>query len=264
MSASHWSPPRRLVAVDATDVTDPPAASLLIATALAAEPSAVLVHPSAGTRALLAGLPAAPVVAIVPDLAQLLRDVAARGAPRAAGSRLAAGGLLACWRLAGTGLRHLADLARQDFRGIVPVLIDLERARLGRTAPEGVALAAALTDLLLAAGHAECLAHVVWFLRRAGARAGFETRNLGHLLTRLGTWGVVPDFVIGPLNPRGFRMKPTPRAVLAAIGQTAIPVLASELTAAGTVPLADAVAYARQHGAAGVIVPADELAERVP
>ena len=260
MSPSRWFPPRRLVAVDAHDGTDPPAASRLVATALAAEPGAGIVRPTERTRALLVGLPSAPIVAVVPDLAQLLHDVAARGAPRAAGSRLAAGGARACGRLAATSLRHLTDLVRQDLRGIIPVLIELERARLGRVAPAGVALAAALTDLLLAAGHAECLAHVVRFLRRAGARAGFETQNLGHLLPRLASWNVTPDFVIGPMNPRGFRMKPTARAVLEAVRRSPTPVLASELSAVATVPLADAIAYAHAQGAAGVVVSLSELA----
>jgi hypothetical protein len=167
-----------------------------------------------------------------------------------------------CWHLARTGLGHVRDVVRQEFRGIVPVLIDLERARAGRARPEAVALAAPLTDLLLAAANADCLAHVVAFLRRSGMRAGFETQNLGHLLPRLASWNVEPDFVIGPVNARGFRMKPNPGAVLAALGRTATPVIASELTAAGTVLLADGVAYARQHGAASVIVAADELTQR--
>jgi len=258
MSARPWSPPRRVIAIDGEGM-DPSAASRLAARE---QPDAVLIRPSVRARATLAALPGIPVVAVLPDLTQLLRDVADRGAPRAAGSRLAAGGFSACWRIARTGLRHLAGLARQDFRAIVPVLIDLERGRAGRATPEGVAVAAPITDLLLAAGYAECLAHLVWFLRRSGTRAGFETHNLGHLLASLASWDVIPDFVIGPLNPRGFRMKPTPTAVLAAIARTVVPVLASELTAAGTVPLADGVAYARQHGAAGVIVSADELTQR--
>jgi len=260
MSARRWSPPRRLIAVDG-EVTNLPAAKRLIAAAVGEEPDAVLIRPSVRAQAVLAQLPDMSVVAVLPDLAQLLREVADRGAPRTVGSRLAAGGIPACWRLARTGLRHLRDLMRQDFRGIVPVLIDLERARAGHGTPEGVALAAPLTDLLLAAGYAECFAHLVSFLRESGTRAGFETQNLGQLLASLASWDVAPDFVIGPLNPRGFRMKPTPSAVLQAVAHTAIPVLASELTAAGTVPLAEGDAYAHQHGAAGVIVRADECAQ---
>jgi hypothetical protein len=257
VSAARWSPPRRVVALDDAG-SDPSAACRLVAAALGDE----LVRPSARTRALLAALPGVPVVAVLPDLAQLLRDVAERGAPRAAASRLAAGGLAGCWRLARTGLAHVRDVARQEFRGIVPVLIELERAWAGRAKPDAVALAAPLTDLLLAAANADCLAHTVAFLRRSGVRAGFETDNLGHLLPRLATWGVEPDFVIGPLNARGFRMKPTASAVLDAVGRCATPVLASEVTAAGTVPLAEAVAHACERGAAGVVVSLDEVDRR--
>jgi hypothetical protein len=260
VTTARWSPPRLVVALD-DDAPDPAATRRLVAAALGDEPGAVLVRPSARTGTLLARLPGVPVVAVLPDLAQLLRDVGERGAPRAAVSRLAAGGIAGLWRLARTGLRHLRDVARQEFRGIVPVLIELERARTGR-APDAVALAAPLTDLLLAAANVECLAHVVSFLRRSGVRAGFETQNLGHLLPRLSSWGVEPDFVIGPLNPRGFRMKPTARAVLEAVGRCATPLLASEVTGAGTVPLAEAVTHARERGAAGVVVSLGELDRR--
>jgi hypothetical protein len=261
VSATRWIPPRRVVALDGAG-PDPAATCRLVAKALGDEPGAVLVRPSARTRALLAALPGIPVVAVLPDLAQLLRDVGEHGAPRAAASRVAAGGIAGFWRLARTGWRHVREVARQEFRGIVPVLIELERGSSGRARPEAVALAAPLTDLLLAAENAECLTVVVSFLRRSGVRAGFETQNLGHLLPRLTSWGVEPDFVIGPLNARGYRMKPTPSAVLDAVRRSPTPVLASEVTAAGTVLLAEAVAHARERGAAGVVLSLDELGSR--
>jgi hypothetical protein len=93
-----------------------------------------------------------------------------------------------------------------------------------------------------------------------GTRAGFETMNLGHLLPRLASWDVEPDFVLGPMNPRGFCMKPSADAVLDAVRRSTVPVLASEVSARGTVPVGDAVAYARQSGAAGVVLGLDEVA----
>jgi len=163
--------------------------------------------------------------------------------------------------LAVTVLRHLRDVARQDFRGIVPVMMALDRAGLGVGRLQSVVLAAPLTDLLLAAGHGECLAHVATFVRRRmRAQSGLETLNLGHLLPRLANWGVTPDFVIGPLNPRGFRMKPSPGAVVAAVRRSSTPVIASEITAGGTVPLAEGLEHARSLGAAGVVVTLDDLA----
>ena len=264
MSAQPWRPPGRLVALDtdgAATAIEPQAAAHLVARAFADEPGAVLLRPSARARGILAALPTVPVVAVLPDMPQLLRDAAERGALHAALRRLAAGNVPAWWRLAVTGVRQLRDIVRQDFRGIVPLLIELERAGLGATPLHGVALAAPLTDLLMAAGHVDCLAHVVSFLaRHVGTRAGFETLNLGHLLARLAAWGVTPDFVIGPVNPRGSRMKPSAGAVLQAVRSSSTPVLASEVSAGGTVPLGEGVAYARAHGAAGVVLTLGELA----
>ena len=222
----------------------------------------MLVRPSPATPAILAQLPAGvPLAAVVPDLPQLAREVGEQGAVRAALARLRRGGVGNSLALAVTVLRHLRDVARQDFRGIVPVMMALDRAGLGVGRLQSVVLAAPLTDLLLAAGHGECLAHVATFVRRRmRAQSGLETLNLGHLLPRLANWGVTPDFVIGPLNPRGFRMKPSPGAVVAAVRRSSTPVIASEITAGGTVPLAEGLEHARSLGAAGVVVTLDDLA----
>src|SRR6185436_17926747 len=103
-------------------------------------------------------------------------------------------------------------------------------------------------------------AHVVEFVRaRYGVRAGFETHNLGHLLGALREWGIAPDLVIGPMNPRGFMMKPDPARTLRELAVTRIPVIAKELTAGGAVPLAEGAAWARSHGAVGLAIDLADL-----
>ena len=260
--SAPWQPPARLVAVDGAGALEPAAAARLAGAALSAPGTGVLLRPSPAANAILAALPPpAALIAVLPDMPQLLRDAAQNGIARAAIGRLTAGGATAAVRLALTGVRHLRHIAAQDFRGLVPTLIELERASLGSRRPDGVALAAPLTDLLLAAGNGEALAHVVDFLRRrVGVRAGLETLNLGHLLPRLAEWGVAADFVVGPVNSRGFRMKPTPAATLAALRGSRVPVLASELTAGQTVAVGEGAAYARAAGAAGVVMTIADLA----
>jgi hypothetical protein len=84
---------------------------------------------------------------------------------------------------------------------------------------------------------------------------GFETRNLGHLLARAATWDLesgTPDFVIGPVNPRGVGMTPNAERTLAEIRSSALKVIACELRAGGLVALDEGAAYARRHGAWGV------------
>ena len=96
-----------------------------------------------------------------------------------------------------------------------------------------------------------------------GTAAGFETRNLGLLLERLEAWQSAPDFVIGPVNPLGFMMKPSPTETLEALKTTRIPVLAKVLRAGGLCTLEAGAAFARAHGATGLapdLVDLDDVA----
>ncbi len=130
---------------------------------------------------------------------------------------------------------------------------------LGARVWAGVTIAAPITDLALAAGHARFFERMLRFGRaRFGGLAGFETGNLGALLQALERWGIAPDFAMGPVNPRGHAMKPDPDTVIAAIQRSSIPVVATELRAGGTVGLAEGAAWAREQGVQSL---APDLAE---
>jgi hypothetical protein len=174
--------------------------------------------------------------------------------PPAALKRVKRANLSTLFRLGITGLSHAVGLLRNDFASLVPVLLEVEAASLGAANLKGVVIAAPVTDLALAGRHRRFFAHVGEFARRRfGGFAGFETHNLGHLLRALREWDVHPDFVIGPVNPRGLLMKPTPADVLAEIRQSRVPVLAKELRAGGSVTLAEGAAFARASGVHGLV-----------
>ena len=173
-----------------------------------------------------------------------------------------------------SGIGRAFMAARAGFAGLslVPaalagdlsarVVARCERELQGFTArsPVGVAFAAGVTDLALAAGNARALERLLrWGRARFGGLAGFETRNLGTLLARLHEWGVEPDFALGAVNPRGFGMRPDPAHVLAALKRPGIPVLATELSAGGTVPLGEGAAFAGEQGAWGLVPELIEL-----
>jgi hypothetical protein len=160
--------------------------------------------------------------------------------------------------LAGLG-RTPAVLAGSLFARVAP-LLELGAAALPARSLRGIAVAAPVTDLALAAGNRVFFERTCRFVRaRFRAAAGFETHNLGLLLARFEEWGVEPDLVVGPVNPRGWRMKPDPAAVLAALARGSVPVVAKELCAGGTVPLDEGVAFARAHGAHGVAIDLGDL-----
>ena len=142
-----------------------------------------------------------------------------------------------------------------DLASRVLPRMEREVALFNAKAVRGIAVAAAATDLALAANQPRFIERVVRFARQRRWLVGFETRNLGHLLTRLASWNLAqtsPDFVIGPVNPRGVGMMPDAERVLREIRASKAKVIASELRAGGLVPLEEGATYARRHGAWGV------------
>jgi hypothetical protein len=222
----------------------------------------LLLTPCPPVRATLAALPSAPVWALLPNVPQYVRDSADGGLLHAALGRMRHAGPRAILRLGLTAAGRLHRLVRGEFAGLLPLLLELEHAALGARDLRAVALAAPITDLLLAAGNEDFFGrHLEFVRRRFGVAAGFETGNLGHLLARLAAWRIVPNFVIGPLNRFGVGMKPTPAAVLTALASSPVQVLAKQIRAGTRVGVDEGVAYATGAGAAGVVL---DLADLVP
>lgn len=229
--------------------------AVTLSKALRAGAEGVLVSPSQPLKAALAELKeSVPIYALLPNVPEYVRDSSDLGLVGAAMKRVRRAGPLTLARLGITGLTHAFAVMGSDFRGMVPLLLELEAAALGAKDLRAVVLAAPLTDLALAGRHRAFFEHFGRFVRgRFGAGAGFETHNLGHLLVRLKEWGVKPDLVVGPVNPRGLLMKPSPDELLAALRASEVPVLAKEVRAAGTVSLVEGARYALDHGAHGVV-----------
>jgi hypothetical protein len=221
---------------------------------LAAGAAGLLVTPSPLVRESLRAIPEAPAWAVVPNIPRYVRDASERGLVGTALDRVRGAGPGTLLRIGATGFTHARGVLANDFIGLVPVLFELECASLAAPRLEAVILASTLTDLALAGGHRHLFEHLVAFVRRRfGVRAGFETHNLGHLLARFRVWGIAPDLVVGPVNPAGFMMKPDPIATLAELGAARFPVLAKELRAGGAHTLESGAAFARRHGATGVV-----------
>ncbi len=229
--------------------------AVALSKALDAGADGILVTPSTAVREAIGELERkVPLYALLPNVTQYVRDSSDAGLMGAALKRVRQAGSGALIRMAWTGLTHTGAVLRSDFSGLVPVLLELESATLGRSRLEAVVLAAALTDIALAGAHQSFFAHYVHFVRhRFHARAGLETHNLGHLLPRLREWGVKPDLVIAPLNPRGLLMKPTPADALAQLRASDVAVVAKEVCAGGTVGLEEGARFARSHGARGIV-----------
>lgn len=248
------APRDRMLAITAR-YSDAETLAVTLSKAMSAGAEGVLVSPSQPLRAALAELKQPiPIYALLPNVPEYVRDSSDLGLVGAALKRVRRASPMTLARLGLTGLTHALAVLRSDFTGMVPLLLELEAAALGARDLRAVVLAAPLTDLALAGRHRKFFEHYANFVRgRFGAAAGFETHNLGHLLIRLREWGITPDLIVGPINPRGLLMKPGPDELLAALRVSKIPVLAKELRAAGTVSLAEGARYALEQGAHGVV-----------
>jgi len=248
------APRDRMLAITAR-YNDAETLAVTLSKALAAGAEGVLVSPSQPLRAALAELKqTVPIYALLPNVPEYVRDSSDLGLVGAALKRVRRASPATLARLGFTGLSHALAVLRSDFTGMVPLLLELEAAALGARDLRAVVLAAPLTDLALAGRHRSFFEHYGRFVRgRFGAAAGFETHNLGHLLTRLREWRITPDLVVGPINPRGLLMKPSSDELLEALRASKVPVLAKEVRAAGTVPLIEGARFALDHGALGVV-----------
>jgi len=239
---------------------EPESLAVTLSKAVGAGVDGVLASPLPVLLAAVAELKqTVPIYALLPALTEHERNDFEPGVEGLIERARGSAGLLARLRAGWSGLARPAALYRGDLARRLPLLIELEVARLSPRALKGVVLDACLTDLVLAAGKRAFFDSYCRFVRRRfGAAAGLETHNLGLLLARLREWDLRPDLVVGPLNPCGLMMKPSVAEVLDELKRTDVPVVAKELRAGGAVSLVRGAEFARSHGAYGL---APDLAE---
>ena len=236
---------------------EPESLAVTLSKALDAGAEGVLATPGRVLDTALAELDrAVPLYAVLPDLPHTGRhDLEPGRIDPLGGEGRGSGGLRSAW----TRLRHARPLARRDFALLVRLRLEAEAGRIPRRALQGVVVAAGVTDLALAAGHQRFFETLVHFVhRRFRARIAFETLNLGVLLGRLREWEVLPDFVVGPVNPRGVMARPSLAATLDGMSRSRVPVVATHLRGTGLNTLEEGARFALEHGALGL---APDLAE---
>jgi hypothetical protein len=239
---------------------EPESLAVTLVKAVDAGAAGVLGSPAPALRTALAELErVVPIYAVLPALGpQVYRMLDPGVEPMIARARRDAD-FAARLRMDLTALLRLASFRHGDLAARAPVLLEAGARLLPRRGLAGIVIAAPLTDAALAGDHRAFFGSLPRFVRsRFRAAAGFETRNPGLLLRRLREWGAEPDFIVGPLNPRGLGMKPRPEETLAELARGGVPFVAVDLRAGGLCGLAEGVRHALDHGAHGV---APDLAE---
>jgi hypothetical protein len=118
--------------------------------------------------------------------------------------------LISWGRLCIKGLHNAGGVLRRDFPTLLTLLLEMEMASFRGVDPAVVFLHAQVTDLLLAMDHGIALQRAIERIRH-GFRAlpGLATNNLGTLLPRLESWGLQVPYLLSPVHPSGYGMRPT-------------------------------------------------------
>jgi hypothetical protein len=230
---------------------EPESLAVTLSKGLDAGAEGVLATPTTALTAALAELDrTVPMFALLPDLPRTGRhDLEPGRLDPLGGAGRGHGGMGTAW----TRFSQAWALKHRDFGALVRVQIEADAGRIPRRALAGIVIAAGVTDLALAAGQRRFFERLVRFIHgRFRVRAAFETLNLGVLLARLREWEVRPDFVVGPVNPRGVMMKPSFAASLDEMGRSQVPVVATQLRATGLTTLEEGARFALQQGALGL------------
>jgi hypothetical protein len=150
------------------------------------------------------------ICALIPHVAGYVREATDYGMIGAGWRRLRRLNLNSFGRLCIEGLRNVGGLLRRDFPTLLTLLLEMEMGSFRRVDPPVVFLHAQITDLLLAMDHGTALQRAIERIRR-GFRAlpGLATNNLGTLLPRLRSWGLEVPYVLTPVHPRGYGMRPS-------------------------------------------------------
>lgn len=189
------------------------------------------------------------VESIVPNMRSYLRDASDHGVVGAALHRVLGLPLADKARIA---LHHVPRAARvlaRDFATGVLVIVEMELARFRYLGASSVLLNASVTDLALALDNDRLVRDFVRLAGRTyGCEAGLATYNFGVLVERLETWGVRPDLVAAPFNPRGYLMNPSKEECERALKTAPLDVMATHVEVDGLVARPDALEYLRGLG----------------
>jgi hypothetical protein len=148
--------------------------------------------------------------AVVPNISGYVREATDYGMLGAGWRRLRRIHPLSWAPLGLQGLRNIKGVWRRDFPTLLMLLLEMERASFRSASPPVAFLHPQITDLLLAMDHAGALERAIVRLRRGfGAEPGLATNNLGTLLSRLRTWGLEVPYLLTPVHPRGYGMRPS-------------------------------------------------------
>lgn len=146
--------------------------------------------------------------------------------------------------LVGTAARGGLAIAKQDYLGLMKILVDAEMKMFEGIDTKVIFLQNVITDLLLGLGATDCFAAFAEYVReRHGAEAGFITMNMPMLLDALEERGIENPIICASINKIGFRMSGGKDLYEEVIRERRFRPIAMQVLAAGAIPPAEGMEY---------------------
>ncbi len=143
-----------------------------------------------------------------------------------------------------TAARGGLAIAKQDYLGLMKILVDAEMKMFHGINTEVIFLQNVITDLLLGLGATDCFVAFAEYVReRYDAEAGFITMNMPMLLDALEERGIQNPIICASINKIGFRMSGGKDRYEQVIRERRFRPIAMQTLAAGAIPPAEGMEY---------------------
>lgn len=150
-------------------------------------------------------------------------------------------------KLVGAGsmaLKGIVNIIKKDYVSLSSSLLRLEISTFGDADIKALLLHNVMTDLLLSLGVSSAFSEYVDYAKSdLGVRPGFTTLNFPLLQDSFKDWGISPDFIMTPINPKGFDMNPSRECVERSIKNFPGEIIAMNVLGGGAFSVKDAHIY---------------------
>ena len=201
------------------------------------------------------------ILPVVPNAYEYARDSTDKGV---LGTVLHKAKQIDVYRKLRLGLRALTKIQgilSKDMVTLLTSLLDFELSTFRHYNVQGIILHGQVTDLALSSDNKELLnVYINLVQEQYKATPIVATHNFGLLLRKLKEWNIKTP-VMGPVNKKGFMMKPSQEEVLQLIEETESTILAKKVLAGGRLTPEEALPFLLGKKIGSVVIGIGSLSE---
>jgi hypothetical protein len=144
---------------------------------------------------------------------------------------------------------------KKDYMSLAISMLKLEVAPFDKISIKGLLLHNVITDLLLSLQISEGFETYVDFVRtKLHMKPGFITLNLPMLVQNLDEWNVKSEYIMTPINPKGYDMNPSKEQVETTLKSYKREIIAMNVLGGGAFSVKDSYEYLKSYHINNVVV----------